>query len=360
MTLYPKMVVVGASVFLAVGSCTSRDELGPTIPVRVHVDDRSCVSLLQECFGNDDCPHGSQCQTVLVAQGGSPGDGDAGGTGGDQSELPVLRQEGQCRVPLAQPEPAILVNQLGGDDFSLSRAKDSNVFQWEAPPEARFVTCALFICTPSILGRNVLSSSGCVLASRTYEQQKGSFDLGDPLLKATARRPQAACEEGIRFEPYFSQFSAGCWAYSETDLVGATLLRAAVADDITAARFQMRSSCTAELEETSLGTVEQTWERRNCSLPELSLVGTCRGGQCRQRCLEDLDCQPAKRLGVPVPPCPEATATGDAGAGGAAPDAAAGAPHQGGAGLSAPPTREYVCDRPDGGLGLCMRRCELP
>jgi hypothetical protein len=123
-----------------------------------------------------------------------------------------------------------------------------------------------------------------------------------------------------------------------------------------------------------LGSRPRPWRLENCSLPRLSLVGTCHEGQCRQRCLEDLDCQPPKRLGVPDPPCLEMSLGGGGGGGG---DASAGASASapgltdvgaGGAGGAPPILRpgqvslptEYVCARPYGPVGLCFRRCEQP
>jgi len=204
-----------------------------------------------------------------------------------------------------------------------------------------------------IEGRQLAPAHTCTLIRTTFQAPSGSFDLSDPLLQP--RKPtlpcDKACENVCRSDAswavpdYYTDFSVGCWAYGDVDLIGATPLVPVDPAQSASQRFGMRADCAPEKRFDQNGQLQTTKvDGANCPLPLVNQIGTCYDGICRQRCVFADTCQSPLVLGTDEPACAAAArASGEVGAGGAS-----GAVH-------------FVCQRPyvpNSLVGLCQQDCE--
>ena len=300
----------------------------------------SCAKVGETCFNSLDCPMGTRCLKVrpgieatlscaMPDTGASP---DAG----DPNEAQM-----RCVLEGSTPSSAALLEGFGAhapgaksdiQRLSVSRDEDGT-FRYRAPSNVRFVTCALFSCDPefgmaSTMGasrRVIQNFERCVLRHNTTQSRTGAFDPKNDLYSQPTKSPP--CPNG-RIWPRYGVLSVGCWAYSDSDIVAASPL-------LTLETEALGALAGAE----SVLGCEDRPDGADCVLDVRTVaIGSCVGGECRERCVTATDCQ-LRHLGEELE-----DKQAEAGAGG------------GGGGPSDIETCHWQCDDvPTSTLGVCKR-----
>ncbi len=229
------------------------------------------------CLDDEDCPSGTFCGL----EGKPCGAGEA---------CCRARPQGRC-VPGTSLRADALITGWGVRSLAFQKDRTSaggTVFKWEVLPTARVTQCALFVCTP-VIRRNgcdtdpriwpIVNYDRCVVAAKTFASD-GVFDVNDPGVYASAPG-QTDCGRHQAFFP--TALVAGCWAFDEDSLIGATELLPLQIAEITGQGLDFTTMCT----EGNVG-------KMTCTLPTQAghtVLGTCAAeGECGARCLDDCDC----------------------------------------------------------------------
>jgi hypothetical protein len=221
--------------------------LADPIPHEVHVDN---------CKDDTDCPSGTACDIttcrVVTARGGHEFDLITGFAVASMSAT---------RTPATEEQDAVVT--------------------WRAPMGTRVVQCALFRCTPDVgrpdgatTGpRRILNYDSCVVLEHNTSGTNGAFDLGFPYDDPVPGDPECESSLGV---PAITDLVAGCWAYSDTELIAATPLVAIPPGEVDLGEVPDEAACTRDFIE--------------CYDEQNDRFGTCFKGRCAQRCLGNADC----------------------------------------------------------------------
>lgn len=281
-------VFVGAlGLVWILDGCT--DEPGSAMPEdecreRCIADPLAHFVCIDGCRTDSDCPGGFVCS----------GQEEEGGLG-------------RCGPPQELSTPsALLIDGFGVAEMpgALERVEPVEgegvrgaELSWRAPPGARVVHCALFVCAPRIVGRRIVDYERCAIADKTVERSadtermEGSFSLYDEENQRGAEPSPGICgattaPEAVESRYAVTELLAGCWAYDEVELVATTSLLRPSAEQVfdfygILARGES-GTCLAEGED--LG--------RSCARADGTFGACTDDGVCARRCLRQEDCEP--------------------------------------------------------------------
>ncbi|MCA9621451.1 MAG: hypothetical protein KC731_20660 [Myxococcales bacterium] len=272
--------LLGLFVLLALGQLIAAGGCGGDGPAEL------CQASLPEacqgfavrgCRDSVECPPATACRQNISE--GIPISGSrALYPDGCDAEDDCERDARMHCVVTAEVDRDALIAGFGVPGFLLRRASpevdDSGALVWSSPPEdAVLVQCALFVCEPVV--RPVATDDEPRLEIANYEQcvardqqapPDGAFDVqfGASTSGALAR--------------HATGYWAGCWAYSQSELVAATLLEPLEFGEVGPIPGVVEA-CTDEAEDMACPLVGQG-----------TGFGTCTAGECRNRCVTDRDC----------------------------------------------------------------------
>lgn len=246
-----------------------------------------CISI-DGCESDADCPGGLSCTTRI---GTLPSCGVA--------EVDDVRR---CNWSA----PSVRRNALSaGFRTSSMGAQISGgavpEIQWEAPPAARYVACALFRCNPVIAPRDlptkpetsptgqallrIANAQSCIFELQVTDASRSSL----PLVADVHMVADSICvPEEVFSERLFNFVAAGCWAYDYHDVIAATDLLEIPPGMYEALRVPHDAGCA--------------FEGAECYDAEHAFFGFCLGHECRFPCASTLDCQHAATRFLHTPP----------------------------------------------------------
>lgn len=267
-----------------------------------------CV-VTEDCVDSLSCPSGTRCLPRPPPESDADGqaaDGMGSGLAAARQGLPFEdcgdgKPTGrECRVPIGAADArSALTTGFDVEEFALVNDSDSGVasFAWNAPGGTSIVHCALFSCVPEFRDvdnvARIINYDHCVLAEQTFSRVSAQFDLGNPVhstpqvegLKVqSADRRYCRVAGGSeppesRAKPMVMDLSVGCWAYSETSLIGATRLISVRPGQ----SYPYHGAFTAECRTGSA-------DNSGTSCLGAAAWGTCHQGACVHRCVVDDDC----------------------------------------------------------------------
>jgi hypothetical protein len=202
---------------------------------------------------------------------------------------------GICEANAAAPALA-LVEGFGVADLMLTRVPNSRGqgdIDWTPPGHTRIVECAVFVCTPlfalaepgpdGVRRPYIKNFEQCSIATKAFSKGIGPLVFGE--LKPRRSDPASL---DLMAKRLVTRFDLGCWAFDATRVIAASSFQALVPSEVPPLGIRIVSNCGARD------------DGANCPLSVA--MGTCRGGECRYRCLDDQDCQHARarkdRVGV--------------------------------------------------------------
>jgi hypothetical protein len=238
------------------------------------------------CESSNDCPAGLACLPF------HPDDRDAPAPVGvlpDQFDASAGSRA--CRLPTADDKPLdSLVNGFGAMLLDLSPVAmgTAGTYAFNAPAGTNVVSCALFVCTPELgappVGASAIAITNfdeCVVASQSFQNATGAFDLGSPVLSETKplldQTTSCKGEISVTTPWMVSVLELGCWAYGDTKVIAASLLLP-VSPSIINFPDLVVPKCGGK-------------DGHSCVLDDGTL-GTCFGDACLVRCARAQDCLP--------------------------------------------------------------------
>lgn len=274
-------MVSAATLALGLAAIACTAELQPQVCSIKPVD--RCVQVHDEyrelyadtCETHENCQPGFECLPAVADDGA------------------LSQCEGICALSEynGRAHERLLLDGFAAVQFSLAIDESTapSVVSWTTRPEFLFVSCALFTCPPQIYRStdartNEIYNPQCILQGKVFRPETASFrlepfvDPSAPPKKSTEHPlPPSACDPAEIPERYEqpSEFLVGCWAYGDTDIIGATKLLeidpAFVHPDLVP---DFSTDCSGP-------TDPGKW----CILKQKPrTLGTCHLGECRERC----------------------------------------------------------------------------
>ncbi len=274
------------------------------------------------CLNSNECPSGTQCyrdfskdETVFAAEFGP-----------DCSAVERYHRserESVCRLPPDEENHRFaLINGFGVSQFEIEKSiiDGKASFHWQEPAGTVEVVCGLFACPPEFYGdvfddlswsfdSYIQTFDRCLMAGRVIRGPYSSFELGDPNLHQSIDQfvsveymrdhCEDKAEEILRLsdEWMITDLLAGCWAYDEYHLIGATQLVGIEPSETLQFRFSFIDSEDCSM---SAGQEDaQASDGVNCYLRDDRVWGTCVNGQCRRRCITPGDCEETLNASMP-------------------------------------------------------------
>ena len=334
----PLATLLGVARLLVTGGCAVGEESPPASRGCLFRDPSLHRVVVHGCETSLDCPEGTAC---------APGDW----TRDDDRWAECTDPDGgerSCRATtLGFVTAAALTQGFGVPEMKITRSDQSGVavHSWIAPEQAVTVVCALFGSPPSFQpsetrkdasGKPVIEMTNfreSVLVWRAFASDRSSATIADLLGPAAGSIPReldpAPQEErgslgssvfalgcGTQSQGSGSRYSAGCprpttslsfgcWAYGPTEIVAASLTFSVDPSEQASQGWVLGEGECADMEHG------EPTDGRACVLPlpegvpqYIPFFGTCRDGQCVNRCARDEDC------------CPTILRTAGSGAGG--------------------------------------------
>lgn len=233
------------------------------------------------CLCMTGCESDLECPSVMRCGTRDPGAPEPPPTG-PLSVCACATPNTTCEPAGAPPELA-LVSGFGVEEMRLVRVPESApaLFAWDAPPNARVVSCALFACEPRFEVRNgaggkevvdLVNFDACAAAEEQYGAASTAFD------PAQARRDLIETARDGRFpRPLtgpITGLAVGCWAYDGDALIAASRLVPLDPEDLLEYPDLVTPGCA--IHEDAL----------SCPRPDKKTLsfGTCLDGECLPRC----------------------------------------------------------------------------
>lgn len=182
------------------------------------------------------------------------------------------RASSACSTPRGS---SVLIDNFGGQVFPFIPSQTADgvliapaAFSWKAPAKTEFTVCAFFVEMPRFVCGSMENFDSAVAYYDEHrladgDAREGTFDLAS----AHARL--------IDTERTF--WGAGCWAYSLTKVIGATVLREIALEQAPPSELALLSDTCSNADAP-------------CYAPDAHRPGKCVQGACRAHCDALLGC----------------------------------------------------------------------
>jgi hypothetical protein len=234
--------------------------------------------ICEQCSSDTDCPSGLSC----VSRGNTT-----------TSDIGPSESHG-CRWLPPALDRGTLIDGFEAPTMEIQIVSRPDVrVAWIPPPQAIYVACAVFTCTPEFVAgyaqdaanglsqpRQIVNADACML--RLYATDASALSLPIAGMPLRTRPPACTIEPTTaRWERVFDFVAAGCWAYDH-DVVVATseLVPLPVADVADALPELPGTSCTVD--DTPCYHADDS---------KHSFFGACAAGICQPRCVGTADCE---------------------------------------------------------------------